>query len=35
MTEELVIKGFKRAVASGGVKAETIVHRGSRLSIRI
>ena len=32
MTEELVIKAFKRAVASGGVKAETIVHtdRGSQ-----
>lgn len=32
MTEELVIKAFKRAVASGGVQAETIVHtdRGSQ-----
>jgi transposase InsO family protein len=26
MTDELVIKAFKRAVASGGVKAATIVH---------
>ncbi len=32
MTEELVIKAFEKAVASGGVKAKTIVHtdRGSQ-----
>jgi len=32
MTEELVIKAFEKAVAAGGVKAETIVHtdRGSQ-----
>jgi transposase InsO family protein len=32
MTDELVIKAFKRAVAAGGVKAQTIVHtdRGSQ-----
>lgn len=32
MTDELVIKAFEKAVAAGGVKAETIVHtdRGSQ-----
>ncbi len=33
MTEALVIKAFKRAIASGSVKPGAIIHRGSWLAI--